>query len=315
MINLADYINRASFSKGQIIDESDLRNRVKVVNYDDIASNIETLYNTGSGFVKDEVIYWAYTSGTSSKPKKIPITEFSYSVYKDALSPLFIKLSNKYANEIFEKDSFLPLVGKYQFDVSPAGITVGSISGFTVFQSYEKFKPFMVYDFLESDVMNLEQRWKFIQEASRKKGIKWIMATNPAYIYEILRNNIGNDEFTPFEANKIWPNLKIIITMTGGNNKPYIEKLQLLFPDIEIWDPGIGASEGYYMKTDFKPDPIGTLNDNHYFFEFLELGLKYNDSKTLLKDDLIDGIQYQLIVTTPNGFLRYNTQDVFIKEN
>ena len=103
--------------------------------------------------------------------------------------------------------------------------------------------------------------------------------------------------------------------MTGSSNKPYIDKLHELFPEIEIWDAGIGASEGYYATTDFKPEPIGQLNNNHYYFEFLALDKKYNDKNTLIFEELKNNSKYQLIVSTPNGFIRYNTQDIFVKEN
>ena len=295
------------------LDIKTFKKDVDVITYDNISDDIEQLYQTGQGFLNDEVIYWAYTSATTSKPKRIPITEKSLSVYQKAMSPLFEGLVKEFKNDLFQKDSLLPLVGKYHYQDSPMGIKVGCISGLTINSVYEKFKDFIPYDFSVSEKLDFNKRWQYIYNASNNQDIRCVMAANPAYILEIIKLRSFEKKINVIDANLLWPKLKLIITPTGGNCVPYILKLKELFPNITIWDGGFGGSEGYYATTIFKPEPIGVLNESSYQFEFLEIDKHPNEKNTLDFHDLVENQKYQLIFTGQNGLIRYNTQDIITK--
>lgn len=290
------------------------KEKYPVVTYQNIYERINKQFETGSGFINDTVIYWAYTSGSIASPKRIPITKKSIETYHKAFSSVFTEMEKRFGSDLFVKNGILPLMGKYHATDSPTGIPTGCISGLTINEANKRLKPFFVYDFNKSEKLNLEKRWGYIFRSSNNESVRCILATNPAYILELIKLHSDNRKINKINANKLWPNLKLIVTMTGANCIPYIDTLKTLLPNTEIWDGGIGGSEGYYAKPVFNSEPIGILNEDSYYFEFLKENDNTRKKETLNYGDLKEGEKYQLIVTTENGLIRYNTLDIIRKE-
>lgn len=290
------------------------KQKYPVLTYEDIYDKINKQYESDKGFIKDQVIYWALTSGSIAAPKRIPITKQFIETYHKAFAPVFTEMNKRFSSEIFVKDGFLPLVGKYHFTSSPTGIPVGCISGLIISQAKERLGPFFAYDFDKAEKLDLENRWEYISKSSNNKNIRCIFAANPAYLLELIKLHSTDNKINKANAKNLWPNLKLVVTMTGGACIPYIDSLKTLFPETELWDGGIGGSEGYYARPVFKPEPVGILNTDSYFFEFLREKDDPRKKATLNYEDLEDGENYQLIVTTENGLIRYNTLDIIRKE-
>lgn len=294
---------------------NEFKENVPIVVYDNIYEFILKSFNsTQMAIVNEPIIFWAYTSGYSSLPKRIPITQTSYDTFRKATQPLFQKIFEVYGEHIFA-GKILPLVGKYEIEKSPLGLPVGAISGLMMNASAGKLSNLFAVDLKYADSLSWDDRWSYFIENSINSDIRCIFVANPAYVLKLLEIGIKekyNVNLSEIENGySLWPNLKVIICMTGGDSSFHLNKLKKYFPSTAIWDGGIGASEGYFFSPTFTDKPIVIPNSQYYFFEFKECNS--NSNQTIQFDELEYDKQYELIVTTNYGFLRYNTLDVYKK--
>lgn len=110
----------------------------------------------------------------------------------------------------------------------------------------------------------------------------------------------------------LWPNLRGLATWTGGNCSLVLPKLRAIIPEsARVIELGYIASE---FRGGLTVDPIDntclpTLHEN--FFEFVELDDGDNPSpKTVALEQIEEGKQYYVIVTTQHGLYRYFINDI-----
>lgn len=104
----------------------------------------------------------------------------------------------------------------------------------------------------------------------------------------------------------VWPELQTIVTWLSGSFHHYKEELQRIFNPIHLRDTGLSASEGHFTLPVHNDSDSCILNVWNYFFEFIDL----DSHEILLPEQLIEGKSYRLVVSTPGGLLRYDTQDL-----
>ena len=110
----------------------------------------------------------------------------------------------------------------------------------------------------------------------------------------------------------IWPNLKLVVTWTGGSCGIAVNSIEeLLSEKTGILDLGYLASEfrGSITLEDTGSSGVLTFRDN--YFEFIEVdSYELGSLETLLLDSLEVGKQYYVIITTPAGLYRYFMNDI-----
>nr|WP_067293583.1 GH3 auxin-responsive promoter family protein [Marinobacterium profundum] len=111
---------------------------------------------------------------------------------------------------------------------------------------------------------------------------------------------------------RLWPKVALLATWTGGSCGITLGKLMPLMPaDVRVTDLGYAASEcrGTTLVPNTGDPGLPVLKS--VFFEFAEVGKWDSGQKdTLLIDQLSEGIDYYIIVTTANGLYRYFMNDV-----
>ena len=101
---------------------------------------------------------------------------------------------------------------------------------------------------------------------------------------------------------RIWPNLRVISCWAGIHQEPWLARIAANFPRAAIAPKGLIATEGI-ASIPWKGDRV--LAVNSHFFEFLdESGIVHPAW------DVREGAEYRLLLTTGNGFLRYQTHDI-----
>ena len=124
-----------------------------------------------------------------------------------------------------------------------------------------------------------------------------------------LRVFIGQEE--ALDCATLWPNLRAVVTWTGGNCAVLIPKLgSLLSPQTRIIEMGYLSSEclGTVNVDVLNNRCVPTLADN--LFEFVEVGDEASDVEPVLLQQLQAGRKYTVIVTTRNGLYRYAMNDI-----
>jgi hypothetical protein len=105
--------------------------------------------------------------------------------------------------------------------------------------------------------------------------------------------------------------LPLIATWKGGTLGLYLREMPPYWGDAPIRDIGLLASEGRFSIPLQNEGSAGVLEINSIFFEFVpEDQIGSPDPPALLPHETEVGRQYYIILTTPNGLIRYNIGDV-----
>ncbi len=106
----------------------------------------------------------------------------------------------------------------------------------------------------------------------------------------------------------VWPNLKHMSLWTDSFASHSFQKLKRILPSIKYESKGVFATEGSLTIPFYENDNEAKhlLAYSSHFFEFLgEDGLVY------LPEELAEGREYEILMTTGGGFYRYRIGDRF----
>ncbi|MFH1594624.1 MAG: GH3 auxin-responsive promoter family protein [Candidatus Omnitrophota bacterium] len=108
-----------------------------------------------------------------------------------------------------------------------------------------------------------------------------------------------------------WPNLELIECWKGGTLKMHLKELSRYFGDIKVRDFGYLSTEARCSIPMTDEGAGGVLAINTNFYEFIPReDLERGDKRFLLCDQLKEGMEYSLVLTTPGGLYRYDIGDI-----
>lgn len=282
----------------------------------------------------DQPVMYAQTSGTTGKPKYIPILQRTISQYR-------------MSQHIIAYTIYAAIPGAYQGKVlaivSPSvegrldsGTPYGSMSGL-IYQSMPAFVhmkyvvPPKVFEMADYD----EKYYLITLHALAEKAITMIATANPSTLIKLEKIMNSQSErliddikaINPTRADTlqrllsdknalvftdIWSNLKCVTTWTGGSCGALIPTLRKqLSSGTRIVEMGYLSSEfrGGITIDALENRQIPTLHEN--FFEFVEKDDWENGTPEFLTLDKIEACKhYYIFVTTQNGLYRYNINDI-----
>ncbi len=290
--------------------------------------------------VKQPIMY-AQTSGTLGKPKHIPILKSSISQYRKSQQcfayALYASIHGIYSGKVLAIVS--PAIEGYL----DTGTPYGSMSGL-IYKSVPRFilsKYVVPPEVLE--IKDYELKYYLITTyALAESNITLIATANPSTLLKIITIienqidtligdiEIGNQhglktnpsrakDLKRLQAKKgtltfadVWPNLKAITTWTGGSCSILIPSLKKqLTSSTHIVEMGYLSSEfrGSITIGILNNKAVPTLHEN--FFEFVEKEDWENENPVFLTlEQLEEGNQYYVVVTTQNGLYRYFINDI-----
>jgi len=320
-----EYGKKYSFSKIKTIE--DFQKQVPIIKYNDISEDIEEIKKGKQNiFTRDKVVYFASTSGTTSKIKLIPVTKQRIKNYNKEFALWAVYVLKDYVK--IANGKTLYFAGPYFEGKTKGKIPYGSISGYLPFKSpwYVKKKisnPINVYN-----EMNFNKKIKKMAIHALQENITQIAFTAPIeailfldYIKEnktklikiIKKKNSKRAEYLSknddFKAINIWPNIGLVSCFRSKTNEMYIDTLmKKIGKKIEIRDPGINASEGRISIGISKDGISGVFPLNTTFFEFIDFNKEKKEIITV--DKLKLNRKYKVIITTQEGLYRYDMGDV-----
>lgn len=125
---------------------------------------------------------------------------------------------------------------------------------------------------------------------------------------ELERVMQRHDRLHPRDA---WPNLSLLAVWTGGSVGVYLPQLREYFGDLPVRDHGLSASEGRMTVPLRDGTSAGLLDYQHHFFEFIPEEQYGQPEPTVLEaHELEGGKTYYILLTTSNGFYRYDIGDI-----
>ena len=321
---------------------ADFRQALPVQHYEDLRGLVEqqeagqkSCLNAG------QPVMYAQTSGTTGKPKYIPILPETIKQYRHSQHCVAYAIHSAMPKTYSGK--VLAIVSPAVEGYLPSGTPYGSMSGLICrsmpdFVSVNYVVPANIFE-----LADYELKYRLITLfALAEKNITLIATANPSTVLKIadilntqwdaLIGEIDTGNAYGLRANPqradvlknlrikkrsiifadIWPNLQTVTTWTGGNCAVLIPGLKRqLSPTTRIVEMGYLSSEfrGSITVDVVRNKGIPTIHEN--FFEFVERDQWENKTAEFLTiSSLQEGKQYYVIVTTQNGLYRYFINDI-----
>lgn len=260
--------------------------------------------------------YFAISSGTTSKSKAIPVTNEMLNAIKKAGIQQILSLKNfDLPADFFEKD--IMMLGSSTKLVEHNGFLEGEISGISAANLPLWFRRFYKPGRKIAESKDWDERVSRIARTAKKWDIgsmTGIPSWSEILIKEIIRHHNADT------IHDIWPNLTVYST-GGVAFGPYRKSFEKLFAKPMTYIDTYLTSEGY-LATQKRPetDAMALITNNGIFFEFVpftpdnmdEVGCVKQHAPTLTIQEVEEGVEYVLIISTVAGAWRYMIGDTVI---
>ncbi|MBU0895646.1 MAG: GH3 auxin-responsive promoter family protein [Candidatus Omnitrophica bacterium] len=348
-----EYGKKYKFSSIRSIE--DFQERVPFSNYENLRLMVERMAAGAKNVLTaDRPVFFGRTSGTTGKPKLIPVTRYSRNKKAQLMALWTYYISRDHPGTTSGKvfviiDPEVKLTTKsgipcgpengHAYVNLPAIIKRGCAIPYEIFEieGYNARYYTILRIAIEHDVTTLAtlnpsaiiilcqkiKRWKDRIIDDIEKGtldqnfdiperIRAIaekrLKPNPTRARELRRILNEKGELLPKD---FWPNLKLIECWKGGTMRLYLEGLDRYFGQTPIRDFGCLSTETRSSIPITDEGAGGILAINTNFYEFIpKEDMHKAERRAVLCDRLEKDKEYLLIVTTPGGLYRYDTDDV-----
>lgn len=259
--------------------------------------------------------HYALSSGTTGSPsKRIPVTiNMIRSFQKTALKQL-ATLHELGLPEAFFQANILAVGGSTNLVKKDTHIE-GDLSGIL-----KKYTNPVVTPFTKpGDKITRLKNWEEKLELMVQKAPEWnigVIAGVPSWCILLVERII--ERYNLNSIHDIWPNFQVY--MHGGVfMKPYLPRLQKVLSDQVYCLDTYLASEGYFAyQTGVDREGMELLLNNGIFFEFVPFNSEFfNDEGTLRNafqaltlNEVEEGVDYALVISTNAGLWRYMIGDL-----
>jgi len=359
---LLDYINRNKnteygkrYGFANIKSVSDYRKLVPICDYLDIASMVDRMASGEKNILTAEApIFFGRTSGTTGKPKLIPVTEYSRSKKADLMA-LWTYYISKDHPKVTDGKVFT-IIDPEVKTFTPSGLPCGPENGHAYINLPYIIKSICAIPYEAFEIEDYDARYYSILRIALGQNVTTLATLNPSAIIilcekikewqdriisdiekgtldkdinirpdirKVIEKKLKPDPLRAGELRKIllekkellpkyfWPKLALIECWKGGTVKLYLKELPRYFGDVPIRDFGCLSTEARSSIPITDEGAGGILAVQTNFYEFIPKEEMNNPrKKTLLASELEKGKEYLLVITTPGGLYRYDTDDV-----
>jgi hypothetical protein len=260
-----------------------------------------------------KVKYFSVSSGTTSKKKHIPVTdEMLKSIRKAGIQQIRGAADFDLPAEFFEKE--ILMFGSSTNLKKVDDHYEGEISGISASQL-----PFWFEGYYRpgKDISSIDD-WDQRVDALAREAPNWDIGSIsgiPAWIELMLKRVIKYHNLN--NIHEIWPNF-LVFTSGGVAFEPYKKSFERISgKPIDVIDTYL-ASEGY-LATQIRKDTdaMALITDNGIYFEFVPFddenvddeGNIRPEAKALKIEEVEEGVQYVLVISTVAGAWRYMIGD------
>lgn len=261
-----------------------------------------------------KIKYFALSSGTSdSASKHIPVSSDMVRAIQKASIRQIITLANyDIPKSTFEK-GILMLGGSTHLQ-REGSYFEGDLSGITASQLPFWFQRF----YKPGKKISRQKDWSAKLDDITLKAKDWdigVIVGVPAWVQLLMEKVIAH--YNLKNIHEIWPNLNIY-THGGVSFEPYKKGFEELLGRPLVYIETYLASEGFIAFQDEPNSEMRLILNNGIFYEFVPFNEENFDSdgelirkpKTLLLDEVKEGEEYALLLSTCAGAWRYLIGDV-----
>jgi len=176
---------------GEIRSEADFRRRVPVAGYDRHEPYIDRVRNGDTQALfgpKTDVLMFALTSGTTNRPKTIPVTRESLRNYRDGWTTWGIMAFDDHSAIIDDGlKPILQLASDWRESFTPAGIPCGAITGLTAQMQNPLVRITYCMPPAASKIKDIASKYYLAMRLSAYRDVGATIAANPSTILAIVR--------------------------------------------------------------------------------------------------------------------------------
>lgn len=161
--------------------------RLPIITYEDITEYIDrSIHGESDVLFKGKPIMYMITSGTTSKPKLLPVSPHYIRSITDMTNMTLVNFMN-YSSDIFDGKIFA-ITGKAREDVTPDGTGIGSVSGYNREKMSELVKGIYSVPGEVFDVEDYDARYYLLMRFSIEEDVRLLITANPTTVNELLKN-------------------------------------------------------------------------------------------------------------------------------
>lgn len=176
---------------GEIRSPEDFRRRVPIGGYDRHEPYIDRVRNGDVGALfgqGTEILMFALTSGTTNRPKTIPVTPEALSDYKEGWTIWGIHAFDAHKDML--RDGLRPILqiaSDWRESYSPGGIPCGAITGLTAHIQNRLVRTKYCMPAIASRIKDIESKYYTALRFSIYRNLGTVIAANPSTILAIAR--------------------------------------------------------------------------------------------------------------------------------
>ena len=298
------------YGYASISSEAEFKMRVPIQEYDEIKPYIDRLRKGESNILwPGEIRWFAKSSGTSgSKSKFIPVSQESmndchFKGGKDMLS----LYCNAYPQTHLFDGKTLSLAGSHKEDENNMYARNGDLSAILLENLPGWAEFFRAPEPSIALMSEWEDKMDKIAHAIMYENITCISGV-PSWMMVLLKHTLelsGKKRLAD-----IWPDMEVFIH-GGVKFDPYKEQYNAMFKplDINYWEV-YNASEGFFgIQESLSRNDLLLMLDYGIFYEFLPLENLKDRGPTLSLGEVVEGVNYALVISTSGGLWRYMIGD------
>ncbi|MFO7835121.1 MAG: GH3 auxin-responsive promoter family protein [Candidatus Thorarchaeota archaeon] len=324
------------FSFEQITTPDQFRERVPLSDYQSMKPYYKLTYADPSGGIltKDPVYWYLQTSGTTGKPKRLPITKQGLKDVSGVTALTWMAFMNADPENPKIVDGTLVTFGAAPEMDYINGVPVGYATGV-----YARNQNALFQRLIEpgEDVFNIDDMDKKMHayaelmatcDVTGLQGITtlslalirrmqnhygpWLLDKLAGTKHESRIRNALQDDGT-LDIGELWPNLRLFLA-SGIDPDPYRKWLTRNIPNLVMWDI-YGASEGVFagqLCADTEGMQLFTTTN---YFEFIPEDQVNEKPDVLPLTDVKAGSRYEIVITNVQGYYRYRIGDMVTFES
>jgi hypothetical protein len=316
---------------GSVRNPQEFSSRVPLFDYHEMEPYLKMTYDNPSGHVltADPVIWYLKTSGTTGKPKYMPLTQAGAEDTSKGTMLVWLAFVNADPENAKIFDGTLVTLGAPAVVDHINGIPVGYATGAMIRRFNPLLKRLMKPGedvFNITDVDEKMKRYATLLATTNVTGLlgistlllalvrrmqnqygPWLLDCLRGTAHEARIRRLVNDEGT-LDVQGLLPNLRLLTT-SGIDCEPYREWIRKTLPTARILDM-YGGSEGFYGGQ-LLEEPGIQLLPNLNFLEFIpESEVDALDPTAIPLSEVKKGFRYEIVLTNNGGCYRYRLGDM-----
>ena len=309
---------------------------VPLTDYQKMRPILEEVYKnpTGKIMTAEPVIWYLRTSGSSGKPKDMPITPSGLKTAQVGGARMWMAFMNHHPDNTKILDGRMIMLGAPAIFGDINGVPLGYGSGLYLHKANKVFARLISPGQDVFAIQDMEEKMRayalccatcdvtalqgiatlilaFVRRMEEQYG-PWLLEQLKGTKHE-KRIRRATDSEGKIDLAELWPNLRLF--GSGGIDiEPYREWIAKILPQVTVRE-GYASSEAY-MASQILPEPGIQLMPDLNYFEFIPEAEIDNEEPTVIPlSDVKKGNRYEMLLTNANGWYRYRVGDMVTFSN